>query len=304
MSDALPLTNHLQASGLSRLAAHVELTKPRIASLVIVATAVGYILALPATIDLSTLAGLISVIVGTTLVAGSANAMNQLIEVKHDAKMIRTQDRPLVTNRLTPQEVFISATSACVLGIFILAIQCNLLAAAIALLTFTSYVFIYTPLKRTTTLCVIIGAVPGALPPVIGFAAASGTIPLEAWLLFAIVFVWQLPHVAAIAWLHKEDYTRAGFAMLPVVDPSGLRTCLHMITHSVTLLTVSFLPVVYGLAGTTYMIGAMVLGIAFLIVGIIFVWLRTAYIARVHLFASVTYLPSLFAVMVIDKVST
>jgi len=304
MSDTMPLTTNTPAVGLSRFAAHIELTKPRIASLVIVATAVGYILALPTSIDVNALAGLFSVILGTTLVAGSANAMNQLIEVRHDAKMVRTQNRPLVTNRLTPQEVLLSSTIACVLGVFILAIQCNLLAAAIAILTFSSYVFIYTPLKRTTTLCVIVGAIPGALPPVIGWAAASGSISLEAWLLFAIVFVWQLPHVAAIAWLHKEDYQRAGFAMLPVVDPSGLRTCLHLMTHSVTLLTVSFLPVVYELAGATYMIGAMVLGVAFLMVGIAFVWLRSAYIARLHLFASVTYLPSLFAVMVIDKVNT
>ncbi len=302
MSDTLPLADHARAVGWSRFAAYIELTKPRVASLVLVATAVGYFLALPAIPDITAFIGLASTILGITLVAGSANAMNQLIEVRYDAMMTRTQDRPLVTNRLTPYEVLVSATIACILGISILAIQTNLLAAALALLSFTSYVFVYTPLKRTTTLCVIVGAVPGALPPVIGWAAATGTIPLEAWLLFAIVFVWQLPHVAAIAWLHKEDYQRADFAMLPVVDPSGLRTCLHMITHSITLLTVSFLPIVYGLAGTTYLLGAMILGVSFLLVGVAFVWLKTAYIARVHLFSSITYLPALFAAMMVDKV--
>lgn len=285
----------------AKVRAYLELTKARIIGLVLVVTAVGFFLSLRTQADWAALTLLMHTLLGAALVAGGANALNQYLEAEYDGQMVRTQDRPLPSGRLSSSEALAFGVGIAGAGLLYLVLQVNLLSASLTALTLTSYVFIYTPMKRRTAMCVYIGAVPGALPPVIGWAAGAGTITMEAWLLFAILFFWQLPHFAAIAWQYRDDYARAGFSVLSVVDRDGLRTNLHVITHSVGLLTISVLPVLAGRQGAVYGIGAVVLGVAFLACGILFVVRKTPAFARFHVLASVTYLPLLFALMMIDR---
>ena len=307
MSDSLNMVGLAAASTIvrqnpaARALAYVELSKPRIAMLVLVATGAGFFMGLPAHAQWSALPLLGHVLWSVALVAAGANALNQNLESDFDALMQRTASRPIPSGRLTPVEVLAFGLLTGITGVAWMALFVNLPSAQLAGLTLLLYVLLYTPLKRWTPLCVFVGAVPGALPPVIGWTAASGTLSPEAWPLFAIVFLWQLPHFAAIAWLHREDYARAGYPMLPVIDPGGHRTNLHMITHSVGLLMVSFIPVVGHSAGLIYAIGAMVLGLAFLAFGIYFVIHKTNTAARWHLLASVLYLPALCACLLADK---
>jgi len=277
------------------------LTKVRIIGLVIVVVAVGFFLSLRTQADWAALTLLVHTLFGTGLVAGGANALNQYLEVEYDGQMVRTQDRPLPSGRLSCAEALTFGAGIAGAGLIYLALQVNLLSALLAALTLTSYAFLYTPMKRRTALCVYIGAVPGALPPVIGWAAGSGTITMESWSLFAILFFWQLPHFAAIAWQYRDDYARAGYPMLSVIDRDGLRTSFHVLTHSVGLLTMSVLPVLAGRQRAIYGIGAVVLGAAFLACGVQFIIHKTAAAARFHVLASVTYLPLLFALMMIDR---
>ena len=227
--------------------------------------------------------------------------MNQFLEAEFDGQMLRTQDRPLPSGRLSRAEALAFGVAIAATGLLYLALQVNALCSLLGGLTLASYVFVYTPMKRRTPLCVYIGAVPGALPPVIGWAAGGGSLSMEAWLLFAILFFWQLPHFAAIAWQYRDDYARGGYPMLSVMDRDGLRTSLHVITHSVGLLVMSVLPVVAGLNGAVYGVGAMMLGVAFLACGVVFVARKTPQVARLHVLASVTYLPLLFGLMMIDR---
>lgn len=291
----------VRLSAVARAWAYVELSKPRIAVLVLVATAAGFFMGLPAGSDWRALPAMLHTIIAVALVAAGANALNHYWEAVHDAVMVRTAGRPIPTGRLSPAEVFAFGIGAAALGVIWLALMVNLPAAQLAALTLVLYVLIYTPLKRLTSLCVYVGAVPGALPPVIGWTAAAGTLAADAWPLFAIVFLWQLPHFAAIAWLYREDYARAGYPMLPVLDPGGHRTSLHMMTHSVGLLMVSLLPVIQGSAGAIYAFGAMFLGLAFLGFGVHFVRCKSDGAARLHLLASVIYLPALCAFLLADK---
>lgn len=291
----------VRLSAAARTWAYVELSKPRIAVLVLVATAAGYFMGLPAGSDWRAIPTMLHTIIAVALVAAGANALNHYWEAVHDAVMVRTAGRPIPTGRLSPGEVFAFGIGAAALGVIWLALMVNLPAAQLAALTLVLYVLIYTPLKRLTSLCVYVGAVPGALPPVIGWTAAAGTLSADAWPLFAIVFLWQLPHFAAIAWLYREDYARAGYPMLPVLDPGGHRTSLHMMTHSVGLLMVSLLPVIQGSAGPIYAFGAMFLGLAFLGFGVHFVRCKSDRAARLHLLASVIYLPALCASLLTDK---
>lgn len=285
----------------ARVASFVELTKPRIAVLVLVATLMGFCLAVAAGVGPTSTGVLVHVLIGTALAAGGANAVNQYVEAEHDARMVRTRNRPIPSGRLSSEQVLFFGVAGVVIGTVYITVTATLLAGFLTATSFLIYIFAYTPLKRVTPTCVFVGAVPGALPPVIGWAAATGTVSLEAWLLFGIVFFWQLPHFAAIAWLYREDYARAGFVVLPAVDAGGIWTDLHIVTHTVTLLVVSFLPVVYGLAGPLYAVGAMALGLGFLGSGALFVARKTALRARVQVIASVIYLPCLLSAMVIDK---
>ncbi|MBI4719491.1 MAG: protoheme IX farnesyltransferase [Planctomycetes bacterium] len=302
VAERLDVPRDLRSLALARATACLELSKPTILGLVLVATCLGFYLAAPGGTAGATAALLLPCLLGTSLVAAGANALNQYLEADYDRRMARTADRPIPSGRLAPREAMAFGLTSAVAGFITLAAGTNLLAALVAGTTLVVYVCLYTPLKRVTPLCVFVGAVPGALPPVIGWSAAAGSLSVHAWLLFAIVFFWQLPHVAAIAWLYRDDYRRAGYRMLSVVDGSGTRTNLHMITHTVGLIAASLFPTFYGLAGATYAVGAVLLGLGFLGFGVWFVLRRTTEVARLHLLASVTYLPLLCALMMMDKV--
>jgi len=292
----------LPVSAPSYFSAFADLVKLRVSSLVLVATAVGFAAGWTGgwTTEFAVL--LINTVLGTALVAAAANALNQLFEVEFDAKMVRTQNRPLPSGRLSQFEVITFGVTASVVGVTYLALVVNPVAAGLAALTFLTYVFVYTPLKRVTSASVLIGAIPGALPPMIGFAGASGGVSLEGWLLFGIVYFWQMPHFAAIAWQYREDYARAGYPMLAVLDTNGTRTSLHVMTHSVALIFASLLPALYGMSGMRYGAGAAILGLAFLASGVVFVRNKSRESARLHVLSSIVYLPLLLALLLIDQV--
>ncbi len=282
----------------STLAVLSELTKARLSLLVVVTTAVGYCLGSPGRIDL---AAFLHAVLGTGLLAAGASALNQFLERDLDALMLRTQDRPLPSGRLTPTFVLVFGSLCSVIGLVWLTFLGNLAAAALGALTLGLYVFVYTPLKRVSTLNTIVGAVPGAMPPLIGWAAATGGLSAGGWSLFALQFFWQIPHFMAIAWLYRDDYARAGFQMLPVVDPTGERTGLQSIGHSLGLLTVSLSPFVLGVAGAAYLAGAVVLGTLMLALAIRFARRLERSPARWLFLASVVYLPAVLGLMVLDR---
>jgi len=309
MSDIVDINTPWRPLALARCACYVELTKPGIAGLVLVATGLSFALGLADTAGLQGPTALLNSLVpafhtlfGTALVAGAANAMNQLLEVPFDRQMIRTQDRPLPSARLTEREVLTFSAAATLLGLVWLLVFVNGMCAALVATSWAVYVFAYTPLKRLTSMSVFVGAIPGALPPLIGWAGATGHLSREAWILFAVMFFWQLPHFASIAWLYREDYARAGYPVLPTIDRSGLRTSLHVVTHSVGLLFASLLPALYGQTGLIYATGAMVLGLAFLGCGIYFIVRQEQGRARLLLLSSLVYLPSLLMIMVVDRI--
>ena len=282
-----------------RSLAFLELTKPRIVSLVLITTCVGFYLASLGVADYRLL---LHTLLGTALAAGGTLALNQVLEREADAKMRRTQLRPLPDGRVQPVEAFVFGTLVTVAGLVYLAWTVNLASAAVTTAIVVSYLGVYTPLKKTTSLCTLIGAVPGALPPVIGWAAVRGSIDLEAWILFAIMFLWQMPHSLAIAWLYRDDYARAGFQLLPVINPDGKSTGRQVTSHCLALLAVGLLPTLVGLAGPVYFCVAFGLGSMFLWYSVRLALARSPESARRLLFASLIYLPLLLAVMAFDKV--
>ncbi len=302
MSDILELKPAAPTALRSRLAAFVELTKVRILAMVLAATAVGFFLAAPEAIAAAAGATLLSTLLGTALSVGGANALNQYIELEQDRKMARTRRRPLPSGRLSDNDVLAFGILCCVVGVLWLTLQVNPLSGLLSAFAAVSYVLVYTPLKRSTPVCVAVGAVPGAIPPMIGWAAGSGTLGLGAWLLFAILFFWQIAHFATIAWQYRQDYARAGFAIGTGTDPFGIWADLHLMTQTLCLIVVSLLPAIYGLAGTIYAVGAVVLGAAFLGCGVFFAVSKTTGTARLHLRASVVYLTALLVLMMVDKV--
>lgn len=289
-------TSH--ATRLGRLADWSALVKPRITFMVLVTTLSGAFLVNRSLPELPLLSALL---VGTALLAGGASALNQVWERDTDALMKRTAGRPLPAGRIAPDPALVFGLGLSVAGLVLLGAGTNLLTAAVGLVSLLTYVLVYTPLKRLTSLSTVIGAVPGALPPVMGWTAASGTLDGGAAVLFGILFLWQLPHFLAIAWLLKDDYAAAGFPMLPVVDPDGRSTGRQTILYATALLPVSLLPVVLGLGGTTYFMGALALGLAFLAYSVAFSVSFSAISARRLLLASVVYLPALLLVMVADS---
>jgi protoheme IX farnesyltransferase len=276
-----------------------ELFKLRLTGLVLLTTLVGFYLGSRAPISWVLM---FHTLFGTALLASGAAALNQLIEREHDAKMRRTQDRPLPSGRVTPESVLIIGGACGMVGMVYLAVAVNLVTAALGAATLLSYVFIYTPLKRVTTLNTVIGAIPGALPPLMGWTAARGEISSDGWSLFAILCFWQLPHFLAIAWMYKDDYAKAGFVMLPVVDKSGERTGRQALSHTLGLLPISLCPFLFHMVGPLYLAGALVLGLAFLWCAFEFSRERTLQRARRLFFASIIYLPLLLTLMVIDKI--
>jgi protoheme IX farnesyltransferase len=284
------------------LADYVELTKPRVALLVLFTVAAGAWLA---TGRLPDLALLFHTLAGTALVAGGASALNQLLERRSDALMQRTENRPLPTGRLLPAEVLAFGFLLGITGVAYLAIALpRPLAAGVAAVAFLSYAFVYTPLKRKTTFNTLVGAIPGALPPVIGWTAVGGSLGREVLVLFVILFLWQVPHFLAIAWIHREDYARAGLRMLTVVDSRGKMTGRQMVSYCLALLPVSLLPAVMGQVGPLYIVGAMALGIGFLGSAIGFTRATSVSQARRVLRASLIYLPALLALLLADGMST
>jgi protoheme IX farnesyltransferase len=282
-----------------RIADYLELTKPRIAVLVLVTVGVGALLAGGRGVDKLLL---LHAVVGTALVAAGASALNQLLERQRDAQMRRTENRPLPAGRLQPIEALLFGLLLAVAGLAYLALALpTLMAAVVAAVTFVGYVGIYTPLKSVTTLNTLVGAVPGALPPVIGWTAVRGTIDAEALALFAIVFLWQLPHFLAIAWIYREDYARAGYRMVPVVDADGSRTARRMIGFCLLLLIASAAPVLFGPARWLYLAGALALGVGFLAPCIAFGRDHSDRRARRVLRASLVYLPALFVLLLLDR---
>jgi protoheme IX farnesyltransferase len=278
--------------------AYVVLTKPDVTFLVVITTVAGFYLGLTGAVDWARLA---QTLFGTLLVAGGTAALNQYVERDMDAVMRRTAARPLPAGTLKPSEVLIFGAVTIVLGTAWLALTVNALAAFIAFATSASYLGLYTPLKTRTTLATAVGAIPGALPPLIGWAAARGSLSEGGWILFAILFVWQFPHFMAIAWMYREDYARAGIQMLPVVDRKGDATFNVIVSFSAILVPVSLLPSVMGMAGIRYFFGALVLGMILLQVSLWANRARTNVRAKWLMHATVIHIPLLLAWMIFDK---
>lgn len=276
----------------------VALAKPRLNLLVVASTLAGYAMADGEPLGLLRIAGLL---MGTGLVAGGASAFNQVYERDSDALMRRTRLRPLPDQRLQPIEGVLFGVIVATAGLLMIAAASNVLAAAVALTTLVIYVGIYTPMKRRSSFNTVVGAIPGALPPIIGWAAASGEITSKAWTLFGIMFLWQLPHFLAIAWMYREDYARAGLPMLPVLEPDGRSTGRQAIAYAAALVPVSLAPSPLHMAGLIYFAGALVLGLAFLWLTFRFARTRATRDARVAFFASLAYLPLLWILMIADR---
>ena len=275
-----------------------ELVKARLSSLVLLTTLVGFYMGSGEVFSWGLLGHLM---IGTALLAGGAGALNQFIEKDLDAEMERTRNRPLPSGKLTADFVLIFGGATAGVGILWLAVLVDPLTSLLGAATLVSYLFLYTPLKRITTFNTIMGAVPGAIPPLMGWTAARGTLSFDGWYLFAILFFWQLPHFMAIAWIYKEQYARAGFKMLPVVDETGARTGRSAISHTLGLLPVSLFPVAIQVCGPVYFVGAIVLGVAYLAFAWRFSRSLTLASARLLFFSSIVYLPLLLGLMVVDK---
>jgi protoheme IX farnesyltransferase len=243
----------------------------------------------------------LNTLLGTGLLAGGASALNQFLEREHDGRMRRTEGRPLPSGQLHPDAALIFGGVTALLGLAQLAWAVNPLTGFIGAVTLGLYVFVYTPLKRVTTLNTVVGAIPGALPPLMGWTAVRDAVSLEGWCLFAILFFWQLPHFLAIAWLYREDYARAGFVMLPLVDPEGWRTGRQAVSHTLGLLPLSMAPFALRLAGPVYLAGALLLGAAFLVCAARFSRELSRPRAKQLFYASILYLPLLLGLMVFDR---
>ena len=274
------------------------LTKPRVVLMVLVTTLVGYDAGLTGSPDY---VRMVHLLIGTLLAAGGTLALNQYWERGVDARMDRTRARPLPDGRLQPLEALLFGAVLTILGVAYLAALVGVAVALVTAATAILYLFVYTPLKLRTALCTLVGAVPGALPPVTGWVAARDDVSIGAWVLFAILFLWQLPHTLAIARLYREDYARAGVRVLPVVDRDGASTERQIVVASVGLLAVSLLPTVMGWTGAVYLTGALMLGLAFVAVGAGQAWQPSALTARQVLFASILYLPLLLCLLALDK---
>ncbi|HVG29922.1 MAG TPA: heme o synthase [Pyrinomonadaceae bacterium] len=279
----------------ARAAAFLELTKPRITTLVLLTTAAGFSLGSQGAFQLLLFA---NTVVGVALLCSGVSALNEWMERDLDALMRRTATRPLPAGRLSSREAFLFGVGLAVAGEAYLAALVNPLSALCGLGVVVGYLFLYTPLKTRTSLSTAVGAFPGAVPPLLGWAAASNTLGLEAWALFAILFLWQFPHFFAIAWMYREDYARAGILMLPVVEPDGRLTKQQIVVWTLMLVPVSLAPVALGVSGTVYFVGALVLGALFLCACFAAALTLSRRNARRVLLASVLYLPLLFGLMV------
>ena len=289
-----------------QLGDYIELTKPRITWLILMSTGIGYFFGLRAATWGQFLRSvpfwpLFHTIVGTGLIASGTAALNQWYERDADRLMRRTAQRPLPTGRVSANGALGFGILLSVAGFLQLWLGVNLLAASIGAFTLASYLFLYTPLKQRTWWSTTIGAIPGAMPPIIGYAAAAGAVTREAWVLGAILFLWQFPHFYSIAWMYKEDYARAGIRMLPVVEPDGRSTARQIVLFGLALIPVSLIPSMLGMSGLIYSLGALLLGMWFLYSGVRVAMERTPVRARGVLLTSVMYLPLIYSLMLLDR---
>jgi protoheme IX farnesyltransferase len=277
-----------------------EMTKPGITLMVTLTAGLGFLLA-EQTSTFSFLL-LVNTLLGTALVSAGASVLNHVLERDTDALMQRTANRPLPAGRMNPDVALLFGVVVSVLGLLDLALGVNLLTALLGAAALSGYVFVYTPLKRISSFATVIGAIPGAIPPMMGWSAVRNELDLAAWVLFGILFFWQLPHFLAIAWLCREDYARGGFPMLPVLDPEGIRTGRQAILYGAALVPLSLLPSLLGLMGTVYFVGALAFGLAYLGFSFGFAASRSNPGARRLMLASLLYFPSLLLVMLVDRV--
>ena len=281
----------------TRVGDFLELTKPRITMLVVITAGVGYAVGAPRGLDP---AAFVALLIGTALVAGGASALNQYWEREADARMERTRLRPIPAGRVAPAEALAFGLAVAGAGLVLLA-TINALTALLGLAALASYVLAYTPLKRITSLCTVVGAIPGALPPVMGWAAARGSVDAGAWALFGVLFLWQLPHFLAIGWIFREDYARGGFPMLTVLDGDGRSTARQMMLYSAALIPVTLAAGALASAGIGYLSGALALGLVFFAASTRFAWKRSVAAARVLFLVSILYLPALLGLLVFDR---
>lgn len=293
MSDVLALAPEVRSGFRDITRDYLELSKSRIVMMVLMTTAAGYAIGAR---DFSWMV-LLNTLVGTALVAAGTNALNQYVERDLDGLMNRTRRRPLPAGRISPRAALLFSSAIAVLGTIYLVVAVNWLTALLGAFTLTSYVFVYTPLKRISTACTLIGAIPGAVPPLMGWAAATGSLGALGWVAFAILFFWQLPHFMAISWMYREDYGRAGFAMLSVLDTDGLRVARQAIFYSVCLLVSSVMPSFLGAAGITYLVIATLAGLYMVSASIRFLRDRGIKPARSLFMASNMYLLTLMALL-------
>jgi heme o synthase len=286
---------------------YIELTKPRITWLILMSTGIGYFFGLPGAanwwgfLKAISLFSLLHTVVGTGLIASGTAALNQWYEREADRHMRRTKGRPLPSGKISAGRALAFGIALSVAGFLELWLGVNLLAASIGAFTLASYLFVYTPLKQRTWWSTTVGAIPGAMPPVIGFAAAAGTLTRDSWVLFAILFLWQFPHFYSIAWMYKDDYARAGIRMLPVVEPDCRSTARQIVLYGLALIPVSLAPSILGMSGRVYLVGALGLGLWFLYSGVRVAVERSIGRARNVLVTSVLYLPLIYGLMLLDR---
>ena len=297
MSTTQTLGNDL-AQLSRRVSTFVELTKPRLVAMILITTSAGFYLASSGSLNW---VQLVETFVGTGLSAAGVLALNQYLERDLDAQMIRTCNRPLPDKRVQPTTALFFGVLLTVSGLAFMTFCVNPLSALVISAIVVTYLFVYTPLKQKSPLCTIAGAVPGAFPPVIGWVAARGTLNIEAWTLFAILFLWQLPHSLSIACIYRDEYAQAGFRLLPVIHPDGKSTRWQIVSNCLALLIVALLPTLIGIAGILYFFAALSFSIIFLAFGINFSIAQTTVAAKRLLYASLIYLPLVFLVMALDK---
>lgn len=276
----------------------LELTKPRITWLILMSTGIGYFFGLRGGLDIWSL---LHTLIGTGLIASGTAALNQWYEFDADARMNRTKQRPIPSGKVTRPQAFWFAMVLSVVGLAELTFRVNPLTGFLGLFTMASYLLLYTPMKRRSRHSTTVGAIPGAMPPLIGFAAASGVLTAEAWVLFAILFIWQFPHFYSIAWMYREDYGRAGIRMLPVEEPDGISTARQILAFLILLIPVSLIPTALGMTGKLYLVGATLAGLYFLRAGTRVFRDKSLVHARGVLLASVIYLPVLYGLLLIDR---
>ncbi len=275
---------------------YLELSKSRIVFMVVITTAAGFLFAAQKVDPLL----LLHTLIGTALVAAGTNALNQYVERAHDAKMHRTRTRPLPAGRITPRAALVFSSAIAIVGTLYLGVAVNWLTALLGAFTLTSYIFVYTPLKRVSTICTVIGAIPGAVPPLMGWTAATNELAMGGWIIFGILFLWQLPHFMAISWMYREDYARGGFVMLSTLDEHGAAVARQAIYYSLALLAVSILPSLLGMTGLIYLTGATLCGAALLAASIRFYFDRGTRNARSLFMISNLYLLTVMLLLVVN----